>query len=193
MSASASVVQPSSTGKSVKAKDDEEIFSMALLPPIYLVVGYIVLLRYMASELKKEEDGDPFKKVWWSGPIFFTFAYLCMIFFGQKYMANREPMKIKPYIFTYNLYQCLLNIWTVAAMAYEVYTNPIFPTMWGNVSVPGAPSFQISLLVWVHYNNKFVELLDTVWMVLRKKNEQVRACHPQSFVSLVCALSTMCF
>ena len=166
-------------------KSTEKIFTTALLPPIYLVAGYLVLLRFMADGLKKEEDGDPFKEVWWSGPIVFSILYLIMVFVGPKLMENREEFKIKPYIFTYNLYQCILNIWCVAAMIYEVYTNPIFPAPWGNVSVPGAPSFRISFLVWVHYNNKYVELLDTVWMVLRKKNEQISFLHCYHHILLI--------
>ena len=129
-------------------KDAEKIFTSALLPPIYLVAGYLVALRFMANDLKKQENEDePFKGVWWSGPIFFTIAYLLMVYFGPKLMKDRPEFKIKPYIFTYNLYQCILNIWCVAAMIYEVYSNPIFPNAWGNVFVPGAPSFRISFLV----------------------------------------------
>ena len=55
-------------------------------------------------------------------------------------------------------------------MLYEVFTNPIFNGMWGNTVVSGARGYNISFLVWAHYNNKYVELLDTVFMVLRKKN-----------------------
>jgi len=35
----------------------------------------------------------------------------------------------------------------------------------------------LHFLVWVHYNNKFVELLDTVFMVLRKKHQQITFLH----------------
>lgn len=170
----------------------EKIFTSALLPPIYLVAAYLVVLRLMGNELKKEEDTDPFQRVWWIGPIFFTIVYLSMVYFGPKLMKDREEFKIKPYIFTYNLYQCILNIWCVAAMAYEVYTNPIFPYPWGNVFVTGAPSFRISFLVWVHYNNKFVELLDTLWMVLRKKNDQISFLHCYHHVLLIWAWFLCC-
>lgn len=170
----------------------EKIFTTALLPPIYLVAGYLVVLRLMGNELKKEEASDPFKDVWWSGPIFFTTIYLLMVYFGPKLMKDREEFKIKPYIFTYNLYQCILNIWCVAAMGYEVYTNPIFPAPWGNVQVPGAPSFRISFLVWVHYNNKFVELFDTVFMVLRKKNDQISFLHCYHHILLIWSWFMVC-
>lgn len=174
-------------------KDAEKIFTSALLPPIYLVAGYLVALRFMANDLKKQENEDePFKGVWWSGPIFFTIAYLLMVYFGPKLMKDRPEFKIKPYIFTYNLYQCILNIWCVAAMIYEVYSNPIFPNAWGNVFVPGAPSFRISFLVWIHYNNKYVELLDTVWMVLRKKNDQISFLHCYHHVLLIWSWFMVC-
>lgn len=167
------------------ADNVEKIFTSALLPPVYLVAGYLLLLRFMAEELKKQENEAPFQEVWWSGPIFFTIIYLIMVSIGPKLMEKRDPFKIKPFIFTYNLYQCILNIWTVAAMVYEVSTNPIFPYPWGNVTVPGAASFRISFLVWVHYNNKYVELLDTVWMVLRKKNDQISFLHCYHHILLI--------
>lgn len=177
----------------VKEKEiDEQVFSLALIPPILLVGGYIAFLTYMYEQLKLEADSDPFQRVWWSGPIFFTIFYLSVVFFGTKYMASRKPFSIKPYIFTYNLYQCILNLWTVIAMWYEVYSNPIFTGAWGNVNVPGKQSFWIGFLIWVHYNNKFVELLDTLWMILRKKNNQISFLHCYHHVLLIWAWFLVC-
>ena len=34
-------------------------------------------------------------------------------------------------------------------------------------------TYKLSFLVWVHYNNKFIELFDTFFMVANKKKEQV--------------------
>ena len=81
-------------------------------------------------------------------------------------MKNREPFNIQQYVFVYNLYQVILNIWTVVEMIREVYTNPWYGLKhgflpWGHFAQPGYKGFRISFLVWVHYNNKFVELLDT--------------------------------
>eukprot|EP01039_Chlorochromonas_danica_P007276 gene7276-8051_t len=181
---------PGNVGKDLR--ETEHILTQAILPPLYLVAGYLVILRLMADALKKEEDTDPFKRVWWSGPIFFSIAYLAMVYFGKKWMANRPEFKIKPYIFTYNLYQCILNLWCVVAMIYEVYSNPIFTGVWGNTPVSGARSFRISFLIWIHYNNKYVELLDTVWMILRKKNNQISFLHCYHHVLLIWAWFLVC-
>lgn len=182
------------TGKEVGPKDS--MFTSALLKPIYLTVAYLFLLRMMAQALYNAADttpySDPFKEVWWSGPIFFTFAYLAMVYFGVKYMKDKEEFQIKPYIFTYNLYQCVLNVWCVAAVIHEVYTNPMFTGIWGNYPENTPRAFRISFLVWVHYNNKYVELLDTLFMILRKKNNQISFLHCYHHVMLIWAWFLVC-
>lgn len=178
------------------AGDEESIFTTALLKPLYLTAGYIYFLKLMSESLDQEAGdetySDPFKKIWWSGPIGFSIIYLLGIYFGKKYMANRPEFQIKPYIFTYNLYQCLLNLWCVLAMAYEVYSNPWFTGIWGNTPQPGRGGFRISFLVWVHYNNKFIELLDTLFMILRKKNNQISFLHCYHHILLIWAWFLVC-
>lgn len=164
---------------------EEKIFTSALIIPFLLVGAYLIFLRYLCDGLYQIADSDPFKTTWWSGPIFFTLLYLFVVFVGQRLMTSRPEFKIKPYIFTYNLYQCLLNIWCVWGFIHEVWTNPIFTGVWGNDHIPGKPSFRIGLLIWIHYNNKFVELLDTLWMILRKKNNQISFLHCYHHVLLI--------
>ena len=171
---------------------DEKLFTSALLKPIYITVAYLLILRVMAEFFYKEANDEPFKKVWWSLPSFFSVAYLAMVFFGQRMMANRKEFQIKHYIFTYNLYQCILNLWCVLAMIYEVCQNPWFKSWWGNYSQPGIGGFRISFLVWIHYNNKYVELLDTLFMVLRKKNNQISFLHCYHHILLLWAWFIVC-
>jgi len=178
------------------SNDTENVFTSALLKPIYLTVGYLFLLRLMSQSLDKEAGAvpysDPFKNIWWSGPIFFTVAYLAMVYFGVKFMENRQPYNIKPFIFTYNLYQCILNMWCVCAMVYEIYSNPWFTGVWGNTPQQGSGGFRIAFLVWIHYNNKYVELLDTLFMILRKKNNQISFLHCYHHVLLIWAWFLVC-
>jgi elongation of very long chain fatty acids protein 4 len=173
--------------KVIKKDEDESIFSLALLPPILLVGAYLYFLRYLTDQLEAVNDPEQFKSIWWSGPISFSIIYLVSIKIGVEYMKTREPFKIKPYIFTYNLYQCLLNAWSVYTMVQEVRTNPWFHGMWGNTPQAGAAGFRISFLVWVHYNNKYIELLDTLWMILRKKNNQISFLHCYHHILLIWA------
>ena len=171
---------------------DEKVFTSGILIPLYLTAGYLYLLKIMADSLSLEAEHDPFKRVWMSGPIIFTILYLVIIFFGKKIMKDRPEYQIKPYIFTYNLYQCILNLWCVIAMIHEVYTNSWFTSPWGNTPQPGAEGFRISFLVWIHYNNKYVELLDTLWMILRKKNQQISFLHCYHHILLIWSWFFVC-
>lgn len=177
-------------------QDSEKIFTTALVPPLVLTGLYLLLIRGLAMMLEAERDvepyHDPVKDVWWIGPIFFTVVYLIFVYLGPKWMANRKEFQIKPYIFTYNLYQCIFNLWTVYAMYHEVFTNPWFQSIWGNTVQPNKHGFRIAFLVWIHYNNKYMELLDTVWMVLRKKNNQVSFLHCYHHVLLIWAWFFVC-
>jgi elongation of very long chain fatty acids protein 4 len=62
-------------------------------------------------------------------------------------------------------------------MIYEIYSNPWFKAPWGNTVERNSNGFRIAVLVWIHYNNKFIELLDTLWMILRKKKDQLSFLH----------------
>lgn len=175
------------------AKESEKIFTAKLIPPVLLVCSLIYFLKTQYEYYKEKMDEDrPFRDVWWSGPIFFSIFYLLVVYFGVKAMENRAEFKIKPYIFAYNMYQCVINLYGFIAMYQEVFTNPVFKGFWGNDIVLGAPSFKIGFLVWLHYNNKYVELLDTLWMILRKKNKQISFLHCYHHVLLVWSWFLVC-
>ena len=78
-----------------------------------------------------------------------------------------------------NLFECtfqvLLNCWCVWVLCQEVagYGMSKGMTFWGNRYDPSMAGFRVGFAIWVHYNNKYVELLDTAWMLLRKKDRQV--------------------
>ena len=120
-------------------KDNEAVFSGNIIFPIILAALHASLLLYMVKEMKEEitrnDYYDQFKNVWWIGPGFFTTIYLFAVYFGPKYMENKKEFKIKPYIFIYNLYQCVFNAIVVGLMIYEIYSNPWFKYPWVNIII----------------------------------------------------------
>ena len=162
--------------------ENEKIFTAGIIVPLGLcsLLSYYVWneVTKMAEQAKQVPYQNPIKEVWYSGPVFFSILYLSTLYFGKKYMADKKEMKIKPYIFVYNLYQCIFNVVTVTLMLHEVYSNPWFKgQLWGNYEQKDSNGFRIEVLVWIHYNNKFAELLDSLWMILRKKNNQLSFLH----------------
>ena len=166
----------------LETEDDEKIFSTGIIIPLSLcmLLSYYVWnqVSIMSDQTKLLPYRSPIKDVEFKGPIFFTILYLSTLYVGKSYMKNQKEFKIKPYIFVYNLYQCVFNIITVTLMLREVYTNPWFKgQLWGNYEQKDINGFRIEVLVWIHYNNKFAELLDSLWMILRKKDNQLSFLH----------------
>ena len=175
--------QPSEMQKVVASKP---LLTTGILAPITLVAGFLYWLIKTSEGLealaRADENKNPILGVWIQAPIAASIIYPAGVYFGKKWMEKRDPFEIQQYVFVYNLYQVILNTWTVYEMIKEVYNNPWYSLKhgflpWDHHPQPGFKGFRISFLVWVHYNNKFVELLDTLWMVLKKKNKQISFLH----------------
>lgn len=96
---------------------------------------------------------------------------------GPKYMAKREPFQLKSLLIFYNAYQVLFSVW-LCCQAFKV-KNAIPYLL--NYSCSSSPDreFQMALWngAWWYFFSKMVELLDTVFFVLRKKQNQVTFLH----------------
>jgi len=103
-------------------------------------------------------------------------------------MKDREPYQLKGAMLAYNGYQVLLNLYGVVAFAYEAWGKPL----WGQEIDRSLGGFNVAFLIWVHYNNKYVELLDTVFMVFRKKDRQVSFLHVYHHVLLIWSWYAVC-
>ena len=97
---------------------------------------------------------------------------------GPEFMKNRKPFDIKPLILVYNITMVFVNIFFFIVVSsrtnFGVKTwqcNPIDKytedTDWGFILYIG----------WLFVMSKFVDLLDTVFFVLRKNFHQVSALH----------------
>ena len=103
-------------------------------------------------------------------PVTATVLYLSMCFFGPKIMAKREAFDPKGFMLVYNGYQTVFNIITVAIFITELYRTGT--KAWGGrLQWADKDSFFILLGIWLHYNNKYLELLDTVFMVRKEDNK----------------------
>ena len=187
-------VQPSDLAVT-NDKPDTSFFGAGIISPLILVSLMTFWLIYVSKEMDTEAAaGDPnsypVKQVSIAFPITALVLYPTIIFFGLKYMENREPFEIQKYVFVYNMYQCVLNAFIVGAMIWEFNKNPWYSTRygflpWGNRVQPGYAGFRMTWLVWLHYNNKYLELLDTLWMVLKKKKNQITFLHCYHHILLI--------
>lgn len=111
-------------------------------------------------------------------PLKMTVAYLASLpvlnAFTKKFLAPRYDMKallFESMVF-YNVAQVCMNVWMVWRFL-DAVINRGHPFI-GSVDALGTGT---SFAIWVHYSNKYLEFLDTYFMVLRGRMDQVSFLH----------------
>ena len=102
-------------------------------------------------------------------PVVATVLYLSMCYFGPKIMARREAFDPKGLMLVKNGYQTFFNVVTVVLFVAELRRLGVsawWPGSWTDPESAGS-----AFGIWLHYNNKYPELLDTVFKVVRKKSD----------------------
>ncbi|KAH9392131.1 hypothetical protein TYRP_022156 [Tyrophagus putrescentiae] len=85
--------------------------------------------------------------------IHFTY-YFIVLYLGPRLMRDRPPFSLKRVIIPYNLILSLLN-----AYIFVNYLN----------------------LIYTYFVSKYVDMLDTIFFIMRKKSNQVTVCPPRLY------------
>lgn len=129
------------------------------------------------------KDADPRTADWplMSSPlpqILLIGAYIYFVTsLGPKLMENRKPFDLKQIMIVYNfgivafsIYMCYEFLMAGWATGYSFRCDTVDYT-----SSP--KGLRMAWTCWLYYFSKFIELLDTVFFVLRKKNSQITFLH----------------
>lgn len=117
-------------------------------------------------------------------------AYLLFVkVIGKRLMENRKPFNLNKIINYYNLSQVVLNLYC----AYTSFTysymqkgyNPTCQPPPYNDKTPAGD--KLLTLSYMYFMLKIVDLMDTVFFVLRKKNNQVTFLHTYHHILMVLA------
>ncbi|XP_011066983.1 PREDICTED: elongation of very long chain fatty acids protein AAEL008004 [Acromyrmex echinatior] len=118
------------------------------------------------------------------GPMLYIVgAYLLFVLkVGPKMMEKRPAYKLNAVMIGYNAFQVLFSIW-LTTLALDVDIKYLFSALHGydnrfslhsqNMNV----QMKISRAAWWYFSAKIIELLDTVFFVLRKKQNQITFLH----------------
>lgn len=124
---------------------------------------------------------DPRTADWWmmSSPaplitLLIAYVYFCTSV-GPRFMRDRKPFQLKNTIVLYNISQIVMSVYLVyEGLAagwlkdYNFSCQPVDFSESGN---------RMAAAVWWYFFAKIIELLDTVFFVLRKKNRQISFLH----------------
>lgn len=127
-------------------------------------------------------DIDPRVKDWMfmSDPIkptLLIIAYLLFVYYGPKWMEHRKPIRLQKVIVIYNFSMVIFSAYILHEFLMGGW---LFDYSLGcqTVDYSNSPkAVRMAGAVWMFFIAKFIELLDTVFFILRKKNNQVTFLH----------------
>ncbi|XP_055934224.1 elongation of very long chain fatty acids protein 4-like isoform X1 [Argiope bruennichi] len=95
---------------------------------------------------------------------------------GPKYMKNRNPYKLRTVLVVYNFVEVIVNAYIAVRVANFLLNNGELFCL-SKINLGHLFSLRFQHLAWLILLNKLSDLLDTVFFVLRKKNNQVSILH----------------
>ncbi|GMH53099.1 hypothetical protein TL16_g01372 [Triparma laevis f. inornata] len=102
-------------------------------------------------------------------PLALTTLYLLSIPLLKTFKLSNPKSLLLPSMLLYNLFQVTLNIYTVALILHSLKN--------GHPLIGSTTSPLCSTAIWIHYTNKYLEFLDTTFMLLRQRHDQVSFLH----------------
>uniref|UniRef100_A0A6J0VER6 Elongation of very long chain fatty acids protein n=1 Tax=Pogona vitticeps TaxID=103695 RepID=A0A6J0VER6_9SAUR len=121
---------------------------------------------------------DPWPLVYSPIPVILIFIlYLIIVAVGPRIMQQRKPVRLKGFLAIYNLSVVLLSVYmfyeflmTSLLANYSYLCQPV-DYSWSDLGM------RMAGVCWWFFFSKVIELLDTVFFILRKKNDQVTFLH----------------
>ncbi|MBN3302382.1 ELOV4 protein, partial [Amia calva] len=121
---------------------------------------------------------DPWLLVYSPVPVAAIFlCYLFLVWSGPKFMKSREPVNLRTVLIVYNFTMVCLS----AYMFYEFFVtsylaNYSYLCQPVDYSTSGL-GLRMASVCWWFFFSKVIELLDTIFFILRKKNSQLTFLH----------------
>lgn len=141
------------------------------------------MFDYFAKYYNERFPGDPRVTDWFlmSSPIPTILISLCYIIIvkkiGPKLMQNQKPFQLKNTIIAYNAFQVILSVY----LAYEnglILATGFHLFKCNNADYSLNPnSLRILSAHYLYFLSKYLEFLDTIFFILRKKDNQISFLH----------------
>lgn len=153
-------------------------------------------LSHLVTELQEfyarvDAISDPRTKKWlfvpsiWS-PIIAVLVYWLLVWLLPKIMRSREAFQLTSCLVIYNAALTLLNLYIFVEVLVAT-TDAGYSYSCQELSMTYKPKeMRIASVLWWFYFSKIVELFDTMFFLLRKKNNQVSFLHVYHHTTMVC-------
>ncbi|XP_067671425.1 very long chain fatty acid elongase 5-like [Haliotis asinina] len=95
--------------------------------------------------------------------------YLLMIFLSGYWQKWTKPLNLKPLLILHNFICCMTSMYTLYGFIRGVYKS-------GHLYSKEITE-ELRFVFWIYYITKIIELMDTVFMVLRHRRRQISFLH----------------
>jgi hypothetical protein len=144
--------------------------------PTALAVGHAYAMYTEYVRMVGKDDPLADMPDAWTTPAVASVLYLVSVFAGKAVMSKvAKPFVLKEAMNVYNLYLTLLS----AAMFMGIASETIFAgePIWTLLVDRSARKSKLAFWLWVNMQSKFLEFADTLFMVLRRKFDQISFLH----------------
>ncbi|XP_011174994.1 elongation of very long chain fatty acids protein [Solenopsis invicta] len=153
-----------------------------------IILDLITWYKYINEDLADRRSKDYFMVgTPWQG-LTVIGLYLYFIFnLGPRLMEKRQPFKLNRILQIYNVFQILIN----GFLFYEALTQGWlgkYNYFCEPIDYSDTPhALLVTRLVWLYFMIKLLDLMDTIFCVLRKKQNQVTFLHVYHHVGVLIA------
>ncbi|KAK4189674.1 putative elongation of fatty acids protein 1 [Podospora australis] len=117
----------------------------------------------------------------------FIVIYYAIIFGGREYMRNREPFKLRTLFLIHNFY-----LTAISGILLALFIEQVLPTVvrkgifYAICDHDGGWTQPMVVLYYLNYLTKYLELLDTCFLFLKKKPLTFLHCYHHGATALLC-------
>ncbi|KAI9551252.1 hypothetical protein GHT06_002295 [Daphnia sinensis] len=142
------------------------------------VVQYVIKETCKVWELRDlRTDGWPLADSPMT-PVLLCFAYLFMVkLWGPKFMEGRKPFQLQGVLIAYNALQIVLNAWLFCEFCRWTWFNGYSIICQPMDYSENEGALRLVFMGYCLYISKLIDFLDTLFFVLRKKENQITFLH----------------
>ncbi|KAK6491878.1 elongation of very long chain fatty acids protein 2-like [Huso huso] len=112
-----------------------------------------------------------------------TLLYLLIVWLGTIYMKNRPAYSLKGVLIAYNFSVTMLSLYMLIELIASTWEGA-YNLQCQNLHSAGEADTRVAKVLWWYYFSKLIEFLDTIFFVLRKKNNQITFLHVYHHASM---------
>lgn len=140
---------------------------VSLSPWTYFDNVWTAVLGYPAEDFKFIPGETPLSTL--KESLLLNIAYLVIIFGGREFMRGRPPLQLNTLFKFHNF-----ALTAVSGVLLILFAEQLLPQLWRhglyeNICGPSGWSQKLVVLYYLNYVTKYIELLDTFFLMVKKK------------------------